>query len=122
MQNNFYYDKHPIRIKLNCLKKGLSHQFTQKQQNDGWHQVTNGPWYEREIFSKYFFDPAEQLYNDNIAKNQVKVPKKGLILKITNKLHNYAATWRYKSKRGHNMKEKFFSKCYSDQADQLLPW
>ena len=34
--NNSYYDKHPLKIKLKCLKKGLSQQITEKWQNDDY--------------------------------------------------------------------------------------
>ena len=36
MLNNFYCDKHRFKIKLECLKRGLSQQITAKRQNDGY--------------------------------------------------------------------------------------
>ena len=34
--NNSYHDKHLLKIKLKCLKKGLSQQITEKRQNDDY--------------------------------------------------------------------------------------
>ena len=36
MLNNFYYDKHPLKINLECLRRELSQQITEKWQNDGY--------------------------------------------------------------------------------------
>ena len=32
------------------------------------------------------------------------------------------AVWRKKSKPGHDIKNIFLPKCFSDHAEQLLPW
>ena len=32
--NNFYHDKHCLKIKLKCLTKGSSQKITEKRQND----------------------------------------------------------------------------------------
>ena len=36
MLNNYYHDKHHIKIKLKCLKQGICQQITVKRQNDDY--------------------------------------------------------------------------------------
>ena len=78
MLNNFYHDKHCLKIKLQCLKRWFGRKITKKRQNDGCMKsyVKVGIWFEKEIFFKMFLWSYWTTFTmATLLKNQVKVMK-----------------------------------------------